>query len=302
MSENYFTFPLAVLNGEIRVQFRSVPIATPLNCIELALDSGILSGGKGFKKIHKHEEFKDELAEICDKWDIGKSSRPGPYSPRAEVLVGASICKVNMPHHSGTDLDSLRERVESVPTGGPLVRMKGDYLWAAVSQARAEADPEKPWPERGMSWREFRILCAILSVKTNRAGFAFMGWETIQARAHGFTTKEAFKSRKVLADHLAPPLSHKQIRATRDTLEALGFFARFRLSSGGRGGLMAYSVRHDPDELAKAVCESVNFRDRAGIKANRAKDAEKCLELLERAKSGQSRGKGRGKHNEKSHG
>lgn len=71
---------------------------------------------------------------------------------------------------------------------------------------------------------------------------------------------------------------------------------------------MAYSVRHTPNDLAKVVCDSVNFRDRSGIRENRANDAAKCLKLLERAKSGQSqdkdrgkhRGKGEGKHNEKS--
>ena len=64
------------------------------------------------------------------------------------------------------------------------------------------------------------------------------------------------------------------------------FFARFRMSSGNRGGYMAYSFRHDRDALALAVCENVNFRDRADIKENRARDAEKCLALLKRAKAG----------------
>jgi hypothetical protein len=57
---------------------------------------------------------------------------------------------------------------------------------------------------------------------------------------------------------------------------------------------MAYSFRHDRDELAKVVCDSVNFRDRAKIKANRKSDAKKCLELLERAKHGPSMGQHEG--------
>jgi len=188
--------------------------------------------------------------------------------------------------------------------------MKGSYFWAAHSQARAEVSPEETWPEKGISWREFRILCAILSARTNRAKFAFIGWETIQARSCGFTRKEDYKNAKVIPSHLAPPLSHKQIRTTCDDLEALGFYARFRFSSGSRGGLMAYSFRHDRDALAFAVCDHVNFQDRVSVRQNREEDTIKCLQLLERAKLGQSqnkeegngKGKGRDKHNKKSTG
>jgi hypothetical protein len=189
-------------------------------------------------------------------------------------------------------LEQMAERAGYVTTGGPLVRMKGSYFWAACYQARAEADPTNPWPEHGMSWREFRILCAILSVKTNRAGYAKMGWETIQARACGFTTKESFRNADVIPDHLAPPLTRKQIRITCEALEDLGFFARFRLSTGRVGGHMAYSVKHDRDELAKAVCDNTNFRDRSRIRANRVSDTAQCLKMLERAKSGPSGGQG----------
>jgi len=170
--------------------------------------------------------------------------------------------------------------------------MSSASLWAALYQARWEDDPAtNPHPDRGVSWREFRILAAILSMKTNRFDFCFAGWEMIQARSCGFTTKEAFTAAASIPDHLAPPLTRKQIRTTCDTLEALGFYARFRMSSGKRGGLTAYSFRHEGREaLGNAVCEHINFRDRASIKANRAKDAEKCLELLERAKVGPSSG------------
>ena len=308
MSNHYFTFPLAVLTGELLDNCLQPRTPTPLDCIVNALYCGTHGAGIGFKHHHGHEDFKERLEEVCDKLDMTQSSRPGARTSRAEVLVGADICNVTLGDHSAASLERIVNRAESVLTGGALVRMKADYFWAAYSQARAETYPDAPWPERGVSWREFRVLCAILSVQRNRAGFAFIGWETIQSRSCGFTKKEDFKNAESIPDHLAPPLSHKQIRTTRDKLEALGFYARFRFSRGSRGGLMAYSVRHDRDALAAAVCDHVNFQDGVSVRKNREDDALKCLQLLERAKSGQSQdneggkdeGKGRGKHNEKS--
>jgi hypothetical protein len=287
MSENYFTFPLAVLNGADSSDDECDTAAAPLRSLELALHCGVHGAGKGFRHRHGHEAFKERLGAICDELHIGNSGRPGPCTARSEVLVGAHTCNVRLGSYEASQLDRIAAAANLVPTGGPLVRMKADFFWAAFHQARAEADPEAPWPERGISWREFRVLCAILSVKTNRAGFAFIGWETIRVRACGFAGKTAFRTAEMIPDHLAPPLSHKQVRNTTDAMEACGFYARFRLATGPKGGRLAYSFRHTHDELARVVCDSINFKDRVTVRKNRAADAEKCLELLERAKLGQ---------------
>ncbi|MEI6654163.1 MAG: hypothetical protein WCP45_05290 [Verrucomicrobiota bacterium] len=281
--DHYFTFPLAALHG---IEITS----TPVSILDLCMNCGILSAGIGYQNNNTHEEFKDRLDEVCEKRNIAESVRPGPCTVAAKILVGSALCNVTLGSNSKEHCNKIEQSAAKVAKGGPLVRMSSSSMWAAMGQARWEADPSKDYPDRGISWREFRILCAILSVKVNRQGFCFVGWETIQARACGFTTKDAFKAATVIPDHLAPPLTRKQIRDTADTLEDLGFFARFRMSSGPRGGLMAYSFRHkDHDALGNAVCEAINFRDRANIKANRAKDAEKCLQLLERAKVGPSK-------------
>jgi hypothetical protein len=286
MSEHYFTFPLAVLWGEKpHAKVKNPPPITPFQCIDLAVDCGMVGAGKGFRKNHTEDEFLARLDEACEEIKVVRKDMMKDVS---EVVVGSRLCGVDMlGSKSHSRFQETANRANGVPHGGPLVRMASKYLWAAHGQAKAEADPSSPWPERGISWREFRILCAILSAKTNRAGFAFIGWEVIQARACGFTTKEAFKDADNIPDHLAPPLTHKMIRKTCDALEDLGFYARFRFSTGKTGGLMAYSFRHTREELAKAVCDSANFRDRAKIKANREADTQKCLELLERAKVGQ---------------
>jgi hypothetical protein len=304
-TDHYFTFPLAILHGAKS----NIPV-TPYSCIDLALDCAILGAGRGYRCNHGNEKFAERLNEVYEKLSMATKSRPASHTEKAEILVGAALCGVKLGDTSHAYLERIAEYAGYVTTGGPLVRMKGSYFWAAFYQARAEADPQEPRPEKGISWREFRILAAILSAKTNRVGFAFIGWETIQARSCGYKTKEEFRKAESIPDQLTPPLTHKQIRTTCEALEALGFFARFRFSSGGYGGLMAYSFRHDRESLGDAVCEFVNFRDRVGIRENRANDAAKCLKLLERAKSGQCHGKGRGKatgkgggkHNEKSPG
>ena len=272
---NYFTFPLAVLHAG----------KSPLRCIDLAINCGMLSAGKGFRHLNDNEDFEEKIEKICEEQNIGKTARPGSHTEAAEILVGSSICNVTLGRHSRPHLESLTNLVARVPKDGAFVRMKSDFIWPALEQARAEEQPASPWPGKGISWREWRILAAILSVRRNRADFAFIGWETIQARACGFTTKKGLRDAESIPDHLSPSLSRRQIRDTTDQLENLGFYARFRFSTGGRGGLMAYSFRHQRGELAKAVCDLKNFGDRAKIKANRAEDVRKCLEMLERAKS-----------------
>lgn len=282
MSEHYFTFPLAVLRAG----------RSPHESIDLASDCGMLNAGRGYRRHNSGEAFQEKLDAIFEQREIAKKNRPGTYTEEAEILVGAAICDVRLGEYTRFHLSNVLSGIQTVMSSGAFVRMKADYLWLAFKQTKAEEDPVAPWPERGISWREFRILAAILSVKINRSGFAFIGWETIQHRSCGFTSKVDFKNAETIPDHLAPPLTRKQIRTTCDALEDLGFYARFRFSTGKVGGHMAYSFRHQRDELAKVVCDSVNFRDRAKIKANRDADAKKCLELLERAKQGPIKGQG----------
>ena len=213
---NYFTFPLAVLHAG----------KSPLRCIDLAINCGMLSAGKGFRHLNDNEDFEEKIEKICEEQNIGKTARPGSHTEAAEILVGSSICNVTLGRHSRPHLESLTNLVARVPKDGAFVRMKSDFIWPALEQARAEEQPASPWPGKGISWREWRILAAILSVRRNRADFAFIGWETIQARACGFTTKKGLRDAESIPDHLSPSLSRRQIRDTTDQLENLGFYAR----------------------------------------------------------------------------
>lgn len=287
MSDNYFTFPLQVLWGpKPDSKLKRPPVIAPHECIELAINCGMINAGKGYRKNNDNDQFIERLHQACDNRGLSTDIINRIPDNCEEILLGSDLCNVQLGSYETYSLQGRLTKACKVIPGGPMVRMAAKYMWPAFEQARADADQSNPRPERGISWREFRILCAILSVPTNRANFAFIGWETIETRSCGFATKEAFKAVPNIPDHLAPPLTRKVIRPICEALEDLGFYARFRFSTGKTGGYMAYSVRHTRDELAQAVCDFVNFRDRAKIKANRASDAQKCLELLERAKVG----------------
>ena len=276
MSDHYYNFPLAVLHG-IKKE------TTPLQCMELAMRCGMYNAGVGLLN-NDSDEFAERLEDIINNADIEQDIHYG--DDQSCVLVGANVCNADLGSKSRGYLETIADQARQIPNGGALVRMSSEFLWAAIDQARAENDPNEKWPDRGISWREFRVLCAILSVKRNRHGFAFIGWETIQYRCCGFTNRAGYKSASRIPCHLQPPLTRKQIRRTCDDLENLGFYARFRMSKGKVGGLMAYSFRHTREELAAAVCEHVNFRDQKKLREYRREDAAKCLELLERAKMG----------------
>ena len=274
MSEdNYFKFPLAILQG---IRDNGKPgNSTPYDVICNALDYGIVNAGMGYLHTQGPESFDELLtAEEEERGLANLSAHAGAG------LVGASLCGVTFKlRESFERAANVYERNQS--SMFPLVTMKADIFWGAYYQAGHEQGKEDQ-PDNAISWREFRILCAILSAKINREGFVFVGWQEIQARSCGMLRKP-YKARKSIPNHLAPPYSQKQIKRTCDKLEALNFFARCRHSKGPRGGFMAYSFRHAPEKLREAVARWASFRKGDSVRENRAKDMGYYLKNKERA-------------------
>ena len=271
--EKYFRFPLAILQG---INHNGKPCnSTPFDIIDDALDYAIVSAGLGLIHTQGQEGF-DKILEARG----GEGFSTLNLSPYASAgLVGASLCGVTI--GSRQSLDRAGDVYAAYQNHKfPLVTMKADIFWSAFYQTGYEQGKKDP-PDRGISWREFRILCAILSVKINREGFSFMGWQEIQARSCGMLRKP-YKARKRIPDHLAPPYSQTQIKRTCDRLEALNFFARCRHSKGPRGGFMAYSFRHSPEKLREAVASWASFRRGDSVRENRAKDIASALKNKER--------------------
>jgi len=275
--ENYFRFPLAILQGlnyyEPHQDYGELPSYSDI--MEDAISYAVINAGIGYKRNKGQEDFEEELEVAIE--EIRSDSThcyEGVSDYTKYALVGASICKVSL--KSSFDYDNAswfyQEYSQHV---FPLVTMKAEIFWAAFHQARYE-DNKGDLPARGISWREFRILCAILSVKKNREGFSFVGWQEIQARSCGMLRKP-YKATKRIPEHLTTPYSQKQIKRTCDRLEALNFFTRCRHSKGNRGGFMAYSFKHSPEDLRKAVGRWASFRRGDSIRQNRAADLAYAL-------------------------
>lgn len=296
---HYFTFPLSILNAHRLEPSHGFIALSPLQRLRIALDCGVVNAGIGYTKCHSREAFEDFLDETWSLKGKGRQKCPLPDSPEAIVLVGEAVTNSNLGDFCPRNFRSRYENGIEHQDDGPLVRMKADFVWAALGKARAEELENQPFPKKAISWNEFRVLCAIFSAKINRQGYALLGWETIQARACGFSSKAKFIKAKESGNLHGLPLSRKQIRTILEKLENLNFFARFRYSSGARGGYTAYSVRHSRQELGRAVCEWANFKNRTKVKANREEDLAVCQALLKKTKVGPSTVQVRGQHNEK---
>lgn len=247
-SDLYFTAPLALLRGGSGV----------LDALESCVSCGIVNAGIGWRKTHGERAFKTLLAGVAAEARSRHLPIDGPPSVRPffmqAALAGSHILGVQdgaCARHAALYQAQLQPRAV-------YFRMRADWVWNALHTARQTAGVEDPGVRKfkPLTWREFRILAAILSAKVNTYDFTFLGWESIQARACGYHTKALFQAGKDTLPPHCQPLSRRQIRQGLDRLEVLGFFARCRYAKGARGGLMAYSFRHPKRQgLVEAIKE-----------------------------------------------
>jgi hypothetical protein len=162
--------------------------------------------------------------------------------------VGKQVCGID----GGDPLNMAISYAETMRKCSPaLVRVSSKIFWAAAYDAREKEDLEAPDGQR-LGWRQFRVLVALLSAPCNSKNFAVIGWEGIQHRACGFHRREDFKAFEASDEpwpHILLPIpTRKMIRDDLQYLEANRFFIRHRISIGSKGGLSAYSFRHETRE------------------------------------------------------
>jgi hypothetical protein len=253
MSESkYFTAPISALRSG----------TAPVEAVENILNIGIVNTGVGLSNTMPEEEYQEALEEAQKR--AAKYKEPQKMPPR-DFLVRADGLRLSQPtaeklwnqalvgwnvHRitGGSRTRDAQSWLKMTSHGEVFFKVRSDFLWTAVKTAR-----EEDGLEQRISWREFRILAAILSARTNKYGFAFIGWETIQARACGYHSKELFKANKEAIPSHCEPLTISKIYATCDKLEALGFYARTQYSKGRTGGYMAYSFKLERKALIQAV-------------------------------------------------
>lgn len=262
-----------------------------LNALNNVLCCGIVNAGIGFAKTKDDEEVEEAMQSAREKaskddgrvsalksdcdalsgGELGFRSRVDAAELWNNALLGWSILGISGGNRTAEAQTWLRLHRH----GEVFFRIKGDFLWKAIGTARREAGLESSIGP-SLSWREFRVLAAILSAKTNSYGFVFLGWEIIQARACGYHSKKLFNENKATLPPHCQPLTRSMIRGVCDKLEALGFFGRVRYAQGGVGGLMAYTVTLERAALVEAVkkWQAANGAFKAKVDSHRRSDQE----------------------------
>lgn len=264
-TDNYYTLPLSVLRSG----------AGELDALGLGLSCGIVNAGIGYRKTHGEGPFRLLLEEARAAARQHGQPAACPAGIPADLwetaMAGARMLGVS----GGCRATDTTNYQTNSPAGGVFFRLRSDWMWNAISSARREAGMEVATKFKQLSWREFRILAAVLSAKVNTYGFTFLGWETLQARSCGFHSKALFQAGAASLPAHCQPLSRRILRQELEKLEALGYFLRCRYSTGPRGGFMAYSFRHPKrEDLVKAVkaWSAANRAAQTQVTANRAAD------------------------------
>jgi hypothetical protein len=105
---------------------------------------------------------------------------------------------------------------------------------------------------RGMSFREFRVLCAIYSA-IGRSAYRRITQDTIRARASGCKSVAVMKAEVAAGRPLPKPLTTKQVRTTIVDLHERGWFARVTPDPHGRATY--YSHRMEAEVLRERLFE-----------------------------------------------
>jgi hypothetical protein len=284
--DRYYTCPLSILKSGVN----------ELEVLEACLNVGTVNAGIAYHKYHGEDEFESLLEQA--KEEAEKQKLPSKPSSKLELTYpdGTALNQrdaANTWNHSLAGWKIMRLNGGSITSiaqcwlklhrqNEVFFKIRSDWLWGAIYTARLNHGEDIKSDFNPLSWREFRILAAILSAPVNKTqGFTFLGWESIQARACGYHSKSKFISGK---DSLPPhcmPLSRSKIDLTTSRLEVLKFYLRFRYSKGNRGGKTAYSLRHESREkLAEAVGKyQKEYCFKQTLANNRAKDRELTLGL-----------------------
>lgn len=135
------------------------------------------------------------------------------------------------------------------------VSIAAPFFWNCLHTLRGET-PGKP-----LSYREFSVLCAVLS-KVGRKDFVSCSWREVRRRALGYMTERELLAGLPMRCDAARPLSRQQLRTTLDDLDRCGFFVRYVVGNGRRCFLSYYSVRMNPQQLAEAATRAYCARRR----------------------------------------
>lgn len=232
-TDPYFRFPLSALTyGE-----------TSLQCMGIILDHAILSAGVGARTLNPKEH--EALAAAHALPNPPSKAKAEDWKAYLDVCVGSQLTRATVANWEAirSGYEKLLQHTSALPKSA-LVTINAKWVWNALDTAYMEAGRSPLHENAGyLSWREFRVLCAVLSV-IGQKQYAWVSTNTLQHRVCGYTGASSFKGKEPAAH--CPRLSRWMLGATLNRLEELGFFLRVRISRSptGRGGRTACSIRH----------------------------------------------------------
>jgi len=259
MIENFLRFPLALLAYEPGDALATLEAIKGYVAVGLGLDAA---------ERQKDRDIFD-VAVACGVEEFDRADPEDDYECAA--LIGFNILGLTGCHPKHTvqcfsrAAGFLHGRDESSRANTATISM--DFYWSALETARGTPQ------ERTLSFREFRVLCALLS-KIGVSGCAKCGWQEIQARAAGWCGKVAMRDATGPEKERRLPLilSRQQIRATLARLESDYFFARFQYHRGE--SWFSFSCGRDRGQLATRVLQRKTRRTEA-LRAWRETDAQR---------------------------
>jgi hypothetical protein len=224
-----------------------------------------------------------ELQEEVDRRD--KGDLPDDYYRSREhncYVLGCKFFGLNKgsaewSRRRHTELSDFIEKNECKFGRAPIVRIAHDYLWQVISG-------------RGMSYREFSVLCGIYAIIGNKQYPVRITNDRIRAAAMGYSSNKVLflpASEGALAGTLtkegaailearsdkAKPLTLDQIRYTIENLEKDGHFARVKPNRRE----VYYSHRIVREEMIDRIFKMKTSRNK--LQKNRQSDAELAAKI-----------------------
>lgn len=244
--DRFFRFPLRALSA----------FATPRERLEKIIGFCVMHEGR--KLVEKRDGDPDNLQEV---WKCG-------------------CTLLNVKWHGDDAASRMRNEYQAVlqacgTMDQATVTVKAAWLWNCLEGLRGKR-PAKP-----LSYREFSVLCAVLS-KIGKKKFASCSWHEVQCRALGYATAREMQDDLPKRSDKAEPLSRQQVRKTLADLDRMCFFVRYAVGNGKRSFLSYYSQRLNRTRLAEAAMDDFHTRRRepermtAAARAEQAKLWHRC--------------------------
>ena len=268
----FYRFPVALLS-----LYPGDPLATLNQIIDwCVVDVGIaICEGLDSEEVEQHAQGMDE-----ERFDKEK-----PKGRQQQIaFIGQLTLKI-----TGLSLPSALKRYSNLndyldgcdpPSVMNRANMKHEWIWNCLYTLRGKPS------ERTMSWREFRILAAILS-KVGSSKYAKCGWQEIQARAAGWCGKVNARAATPDEQNRREPLelSREMIRSTLNRLEADKFFARFQYAR--HETWFSFSCGDDRSTLVKWIADMKSRRNES-LADRRDADAKATALIQDRKGKGAS--------------